>query len=144
MICLKKSFLNKYSAMKKYQFNKLIRSKLPERMSIEGVKVFGRHLNGEEFTRELKNKLVEEAIEGRDTDSRDNLIRELADIMEVIESINLAHNITKEEVEKERIIKREVNGHFLPANFVDYIEVPADNQRVIEYLENRNRPYKYN
>ena len=31
--------------MKKYQFNKLIRSKLPERMSVEGVNVVGRNMN---------------------------------------------------------------------------------------------------
>jgi len=129
--------------MKEYQFNKLIRSKLQERMSVEGVNVVGRNLNSEEFTQELKNKLVEEAIEVQDTNSRDSLVKELADVMEVIESIISVHNITKEEVEKEQVIKRETNGQFLPANFVDYIEVPVDKQKVIEYLENRNRPYKY-
>ena len=129
--------------MKKYQFNKLIRSKLPERMNLEGVNIIGRHLNEEEFILELKNKLVEEAIEVRDTDSKDDLIKELADIMEVIESIISVHSITEEEVEKERIVKSEVNGHFLPTNFVDYIEVPVNNQKLTEYLENRNRPYKY-
>ena len=129
--------------MKKYQFNKLIRSKLPERMNLEGVNIIGRHLNEEEFILELKNKLVEEAIEVRDTDSKDDLIKELADIMEVIESIISVHSITKEEVEKERIVKSEVNGHFLPANFVDYIEVPLTNKKVIEYLETKNRPYKF-
>ena len=71
--------------MKKYQFNKLIRSKLPERMGLEGVNIVGRHLNDKEFKQELKNKLVEEAIEVRDTDSKDDLVKELADIMEVIE-----------------------------------------------------------
>ena len=35
--------------MKKYQFNKLIRSKLPERMGLEGVNIVGRHLNDEEY-----------------------------------------------------------------------------------------------
>jgi predicted house-cleaning noncanonical NTP pyrophosphatase (MazG superfamily) len=129
--------------MKKYQFNKLIRSKLPERMNAEGVKIVGRHLSNEEFAQELKNKLVEEAIEVQSADSRDNLLKELADVMEVIESITSLHNITKEEIEKERTLKREVNGYFLADNFVDYIEVPSSNLRVIEYLENRNRPYKY-
>jgi predicted house-cleaning noncanonical NTP pyrophosphatase (MazG superfamily) len=130
-------------SVKKYQFNKLIRSKLPERMGLEGVNIVGRHLNDEEFKQELKNKLLEEAIEVKDADSRDNLLKELADIMEVIESIISVHNITKEEVEKERIIKREVNGYFLPVNFVDYIEVPLTNKKVIEYLETKNRPYKF-
>ena len=128
--------------MKKYHFNKLIRSKLPERMKSEGVKLYGRHLSHEEFIQELKNKLVEEAIEVKDADSRGGLLKELADVMEVIESIISSYNITKEDIEKERLIKANTNGCF-SANFVDYIEVPVDNLKVIEYLEDKNRPYKY-
>jgi predicted house-cleaning noncanonical NTP pyrophosphatase (MazG superfamily) len=129
--------------MKKYNFNKLIRSKLPQRMKEEGVTIWGRHLNDEEFASELKNKLVEEALEVKDTDNRADLIKELADVTEVIESLALLHNIKKEEIEQERAVKSDINGHFLPANFVDYIEVPEDKHQVIEYLENRNRPYEY-
>ena len=54
------------------------------------------------------------------------------------------YNLTKEEIEKERLLKGQTNGHFLPANFVDYIEVPVSNHKVIEYLEKRNRPYECN
>jgi len=88
--------------MKKYNFNKLIRSNLLERMKKEGVALFGRHLTDEEFAKELKNKLVEEASEVRDTESREDLIKELADVMEVIEALTSLHDITKEEIEKER------------------------------------------
>jgi len=110
--------------MKKYNFNKLIRSNLPERMKKEGVALFGRHLTDEEF--------------------REDLIKELADVMEVIEALTSLHDITKEEIEKERLLKGQTNGHFLAANFVDYIEVPVSNHKVIEYLEKRNRPYECN
>jgi predicted house-cleaning noncanonical NTP pyrophosphatase (MazG superfamily) len=130
--------------MKKYNFNKLIRSNLPERMKKEGVALFGRHLTDEEFAKELKNKLVEEASEVRETESREDLIKELADVMEVIEALTSLHDITKEEIEKERLLKGQTNGHFLAANFVDYIEVPVSNHKVIEYLEKRNRPYECN
>lgn len=130
--------------MKKYNFNKLIRSNLPERMKKEGVELFGRHLTDEEFAKELKNKLVEEAGEVQDTDSREDMIKELADVMEVIEALTLLHGITKEEIEKERLVKCQINGHFLAVNFVDYIEVPVSNHKVIEYLEKRNRPYECN
>lgn len=127
--------------MKRYYFNKLIRSKLPERMNKEGISVVGRHLNHEEFTLELKNKLVEEAVEVREADSREMLIKELSDVMEVIESVMLAYDIGQEELWNEQINKRKTNGIFLPENFVDYIEVSYDNHKVIEYLANRNRPY---
>lgn len=130
--------------MKKYNFNKLIRSNLPERMKKEGVALFGRRLTDEEFAKELKNKLVEEAGEVQDTDSREDMIKELADVMEVIEALTLLHGITKEEIEKERLLKCNINGRFLAANFVDYIEVPVSNYKVIEYLEKRNRPYECN
>ncbi|WPX98600.1 Nucleoside triphosphate pyrophosphohydrolase [Candidatus Megaera polyxenophila] len=130
--------------MKRYNFNKLIRSNLPERMKKEGVYLSGRPLTDEEFAKELKNKLVEEAGEVQDTQSREDLIKELADVMEVIETITSLHSITKEEIEKERLLKCQINGHFLAANFVDYIEVPITNRKVIEYLQKRNRPYECN
>jgi predicted house-cleaning noncanonical NTP pyrophosphatase (MazG superfamily) len=130
--------------MKRYNFNKLIRSNLPERMKKEGVYLSGRPLTDEEFAKELKNKLVEEAGEVQDTQSREDLIKELADVMEVIETLTSLRGITKEEIEKERLLKCQINGHFLAANFVDYIEVPITNRKVIEYLQKRNRPYQCN
>ena len=130
--------------MKRYNFNKLIRSNLPQRMKKEGVYLSGRPLTEEEFAKELKNKLVEEAGEVQDTQSREDLIKELADVMEVIETITSLHGITKEEIEKERLLKCQINGHFLAVNFVDYIEVPITNRKVIEYLQKRNRPYECN
>lgn len=130
--------------MKRYNFNKLIRSNLPERMKKEGVYLSGRPLTDEEFAKELKNKLVEEAGEVQDTHSREDLIKELADVMEVIETLTSLRGITKEEIEKERLLKCQINGHFLAANFVDYIEVPITNRKVIEYLQKRNRPYECN
>jgi len=130
--------------MKRYNFNKLIRSNLPERMKKEGVYLSGRPLTDEEFAKELKNKLVEEAGEVQDTHSREDLLKELADVMEVIETITSLHGITKEEIEKERLLKCQINGYFLAANFVDYIEVPITNRKVIEYLQKRNRPYECN
>lgn len=128
--------------MKRYNFNKLIRSNLLDRMKKEGVTLFGRHLTNEEFAKELKNKLVEEVGEVHDTESREDMIKELADVMEVIEALTLLHGITKEEIEKERLVKCSINGCFLAANFIDYIEVPVSNRKIIEYLEKRNRPYE--
>ena len=129
--------------MKKYNFNKLIRSKLPERMRQEGVLLHGRALDDQEFIIELKNKLIEEALEVKDTLSRIDLIKELADVIEVIEALVSSASITKDEIEQERLVKRDTNGHFLAENFIDYIEVPTDKSAIIEYLENKNRPYEY-
>ncbi|PCJ24351.1 MAG: phosphoribosyl-ATP pyrophosphohydrolase [Rickettsiales bacterium] len=125
-----------------YQFNKLIRSKLPERMTNEGVKLHITHLSKAEYIKELKNKIVEEASEVAETKTKENLVTELADVMEVIRALSEANDITLEEIEAARVEKRSVNGCFLPENYIHYIEVAPDNHEVIEYMENKERPYK--
>ena len=49
----------------------------------------------------------------------------------------------QDEIEQARIKKREINGCFEPDHYVHYIQVAPDNHKVIEYLENKNRPYKF-
>ncbi len=129
--------------MRKYPFNKLIRSKLPARMMEEGVVVNAQKLEMQEYIAQLKQKIVEEAIEVSQARSSEELITELADVLEVIYALAESTNISQEEIEQARIEKREINGYFKPDNYVHYIQVDSDNHKVIEYLENKNRPYKF-
>lgn len=129
--------------MRKYPFNKLIRSKLPERMIEEGVVVNSQKLEIQEYVAQLKQKIIEEATEVSETKSREELITELADVLEVIYAIAESMDIPLAEIEQARIEKREINGYFKPDNYVHYIKVAHDNHKVIEYLENKNRPYKF-
>lgn len=128
--------------MKRYQFDKLIRSKIPLRMKDEGVFVYSNSLSESDYLNALKKKIVEEAQEVHDANSKEDLITELADVMEVIYSIAQASKINLDEIEVARAKKRDINGDFLPENFINYIEVAEDNQKVIDYLENKNRHYK--
>lgn len=128
--------------MKKYQFNKLIRSKIPLRMKDEGVFVYSNSLSEPDYLNALKKKIIEEAQEVQDANSKEDLITELADVMEVIHAIAQANQINLDEIEAARAKKRDINGHFLPENFIRYIEVAEDNHKVIDYLENKNRHYK--
>ena len=129
--------------MKRYQFNKLIRSNLPKRMRKEGIKLSILNLNQDGFAKALKSKLVEESLEVKDTNSRDHLIKELADVMEVIKSLTSIYNISKEEINREQLLKSKINGHFSPRNFIKYIKVPENNSKMIRYLEDKNRLYKF-
>ena len=129
--------------MRKYTFNKLIRSKLPDRMAKEGVVVNSQKLEIEEYVAQLKQKIIEEANEVSEAKSREELITELADVLEVIYAIAESTEISQVEIEQARIEKREINGYFKPENYVHYIQVAHDNHKVIEYLENKNRPYKF-
>ncbi len=129
--------------MKRYQFDKLIRSKLPERMIREGVTINSKQLCDEEYVMQLKNKIVEEANEVSDAVTKESLTTELADVVEVIHAIAKASGIEMAEIEAARLEKRAVNGHFQASTYVNYIEVAEDNHEVIEYLDNKDRPYKF-
>ncbi|RTK93021.1 MAG: hypothetical protein EKK61_01930 [Rickettsiales bacterium] len=127
--------------MKRYQFNKLIRSKLQDRMKKEGVIVNSTHLNHDQYIHQLKNKIIEEAKEVMEAKTLDNLITELADVMEVIYAVAEVYKINILDIEAARVKKRDVNGYFTANDYVNYIDVALDNHQVIEYLENKDRPY---
>jgi predicted house-cleaning noncanonical NTP pyrophosphatase (MazG superfamily) len=128
--------------MKKYKFEKLIRNNLPTRMEAEGITVNSRTLEHADYLLELKKKILEEAKEVSEANSKEELTTELADVMEVIEAIAAANQISLEEITNSKVKKREINGYFLPENYINYIEVAEDNYKVIEYLENKNRHYQ--
>lgn len=112
-------------------------------MKDEGVVVNSNSLSELAYMTELKKKIIEEAQEVHDANSKEDLTTELADVMEVIHAIAEANQISIEEIKAAQAKKREVNGYFLPENYINYIEVAEDNHKVIEYLENKNRPYKF-
>ena len=105
----------------KYTYNKLVRDKIPENInSMEGRKATWRIMDDEEYIKELNKKLLEEAhefIEG-------NAVEELADIMEVIQSIMRVKNISYEELKNVQQMKREKKGGF--SNKIYLVEVEQD------------------
>ncbi len=129
--------------MKRYEFNKLVRHKLPTRMQIEGLIIDSKQLNDEEYKYQLKCKLLEEANEVAQTIGTDQLKRELGDVLEVIHALALSYNISLDDIEQERLRKREINGYFSPENYINFIEVSMQNKKVIEYLEKDDRDYKF-
>lgn len=129
--------------MLRFDFNKIIRHKLPARMEKEGVFVHKEALNETEYLEKLKLKLLEEAEEVLSATELGEIHRELADILEVIHAIAEATDQTIAGIESERLKKREANGYFSSDNYVHYIEVPKENQAIIDYLQDRKRPYKF-
>ena len=76
----------------KYTYNKLVRDKIPENINrMEGRKATWRIMDDDEYIKELNKKLLEEAHEFIE----ENAVEELADIMEVIQSIMRVKNILK-------------------------------------------------
>ncbi|MDA9163500.1 nucleoside triphosphate pyrophosphohydrolase [Rickettsiaceae bacterium] len=129
--------------MYQYQFNKLIRSNLPDRMEKEGVFVNSEALSSKEYIKQLKNKIIEEANEVAESTTIEELEIELADVMEVIHALAEANGLDISGIEAARVKKRQENGCFHPSCYVHDIKVAKDNHKVIEYLENKNIPYKH-
>ena len=93
----------------KYVYNKLVRDKIPQEINkIEGRKANYKTLNENQYLQELDKKLFEEAHEFIEEHS----VEELGDLMEVILAIMEAKNISMEEVENARELKKNKKGAF--------------------------------
>lgn len=103
-------------------YNKLVRDEIP-RIIIESGKVCNsKVLSSEEYTLELRKKMIEEAKELVDCETKDEAIEELADIYELIEAILKNEKIDWLEVQKKRIQKNIKKGAFEDRQFLISVE----------------------
>ena len=84
--------------MRKFKQNKLWRDKLIEKLELQGSRIVWRHLSDEEFQKRLQEKLLEEAEEVVQATNRQELISELADLWEVIETLAHHNAISMEDI----------------------------------------------
>ena len=68
---------------------------------------------------------------------------ELVDIVVIIHTLTKASGVTIEEIEEVRLEKRAVNDHFQAINYLNYIEVVESDHKLIKYLDNKERQYKF-
>jgi predicted house-cleaning noncanonical NTP pyrophosphatase (MazG superfamily) len=90
---------------------KLVRDKVPENVAAAGEIVHVASLGKEETLAALRIKLVEEAFEVRDA-SREELVGELADVLEVIDALTTAAGLKPAEVNRIRLQKAAKRGGF--------------------------------
>ena len=103
----------------KYLYNKLVRDKIPNEINCtKGRKAVYRIMDNDEYLKELNRKLLEEAHEFIE----ENDIEELADVMEVIETITKLKNIKWEELRKIQNEKKNKKGSFNEKIYLEYVE----------------------
>lgn len=101
------------------KYNKLVRDKIPNEIDGKGgQKAKYRILSDAEYITELNKKLLEESTEFIE----ENSIEELADVMEVIESIMKVKNISWEDVKKAQTEKRAKRGGFDSKIYLESVE----------------------
>jgi len=96
---------------KKYYHQKLIRDEIPEVIKASGDEGKIRILGEKEYEKELKKKLVEESKEVSKA-SKEGILNELADVLELVKSIASHYKIPFSKVEKFQEEKRKERGGF--------------------------------
>ena len=103
---------NAFEKKQSLEFNKLVRDKIPEKIQQNGEEAVTAQLDKIILSRLLKRKLVEEALEVLDSEDDENLVVELADILEVFDGILGQHQIDIQTVLDQKKDKREKAGGY--------------------------------
>lgn len=98
--------------MAKKIYNKLVRDKIPEIINRSGKQLSTSVLDDQQYGDELKNKMVEEAQELVSAKTREDILNELADLEELIQTVSKHNNISAEELEQKRLSKKDERGGF--------------------------------
>ena len=95
------------------EYPKLIRDKIPEIIKAhDGRDVQVETLSGEEFEKQLRRKMIEEASELAAADTDDHLLEEIADVQELIDEIIEFKGYTHEQAKVVQDQKRDKRGGF--------------------------------
>ena len=93
-------------------YEKLVRDRIPEMMDREGVRYEVGTLDPDAFRQALLAKVVEEAEELREAASRDEVVKEIADVYEVLDALMAFEGIDAGEVRAGQAARRRDRGGF--------------------------------
>ena len=99
-------------------YNKLVRDKIPEIIAADGKTCKTRILSDKEYVATLEVKLNEEVAEYR----ADKSLEEMADVLEVLQTICVSRGYSLEELETVRAKKACERGGFADKIFLEYVE----------------------
>jgi [ribosomal protein S5]-alanine N-acetyltransferase len=110
--------------MRVFQQNKLWRDKAVERMENLGSKIHWKRLDDVQADKQLRLKMLEESQEVLEAKSKDELIEELADVLEVMQALSKVNNISWDDIVLVQNKKRQERGGFDDRKFVTNAEHP--------------------
>lgn len=94
------------------KFNKLVRDKIPEKIQQNGEDAIAAQLEKHVLSQLLRRKLVEESLEVLDSERKEDIIVELADVLEVLDGIINQYQIDINSILSQKEKKREKAGGF--------------------------------
>lgn len=125
---------------KKFLCKKLVRDLCHLWLEKKNITAVILPLRREALMEALKAKILEEAAEIAEAKNSEELLEEIADLQEVLESFVKCCGIDPVLLEKKRKEKKERMGGFEEGLYIDYIEVPHDSPHLTDYSL---RPHKY-
>lgn len=105
-------------------YNKLIRDRISEIIKHNGKTPITRILNEKEYIEEIGKKIGEELTEYLEAEAKEHKVEELADLLELINTLAQHEGVTLEDVEKVRKQKAGKRGGFQERIFL--VEVHDD------------------
>ncbi len=127
----------------RFEIKKLLRDKQVELCAIRETIIRTRVLSDEDFIKELLKKLVEEAHEIQEAKDKQELMNELADLLEVYYAILKVYSILQEEIENIRNQKKDVRGSFENRVCGVYWDIPETKKAQFWLAYCRSQTEKY-
>lgn len=124
----------------RFKAEKLVRNKTNERLAAENVFMKYHIADAEEYKKLLGLKLIEEATEVAVAKNTDEIIDELADVLEVVHSMIAAHNLSFATVEASRQEKLKTRGNFDDRVCSEYVDINESHRLYKQY---KSEPDKY-
>ena len=103
-------------------YNKLVRDKVPQIIQNKGKVVYYSMLDGDNLRKMLKIKLIEESRDVSKAMTKGEMINELADISEVIETIYEIFDIEEIDVDLAKNKKMKEKGTFKSGTYLMCVE----------------------
>lgn len=125
--------------MRRFKFSKLVRDKIVQSIVDAGNIPHWRTLTEDDYIQELKKKMGEEAKEILSAQG-DDLVKELADMEEILESLLNVLKVSKEQLLEVQKKRNEEDGSFKNRQYVDEVEAKIDSEWIRYYLKS---PEKY-
>ena len=129
--------------MVRFYLQKLVRDKVVKKCldDKEVLHTEYRELNKQEFRRELLRKIHEEADEiPLDDNQRNESLKELADLQEVVDALRQDFGFSIEQVQEEMARKKQDKGCFDKRHYIEYNDLKDDSKWVEVF---RAQPEKY-
>lgn len=128
--------------MHRFLLNKLIRNKIVAIFEKRGASCKTEVVtdNGD-FLELITQKISEELEEVFDSQSREELLVEVADFEEVFSIFKQVLDLNQEDIDAVRKAKSEQDGDFSDRIFAEYVDVPETDTEDLEYF--RAQPDKY-